>query len=211
MDNDDNKLNKEDEKLKEEILEEIEEQKIEDMQEQIEIAETIEFSKSGKAIIDLCINDADDFYSPYCSKNYKLLKPEVEEYIASYTTNVPIVDDYEFIIRSKEELSAVDKERITKTIKRTYAEKIADVNVELKKNLLQSIIFMFVGLVFMVMYLVLLKFDVDVVYTYILDLVAWVFLWESVDVFFMKRFTYKRQRAKFKKILMADFTFKKEN
>lgn len=181
-------------------------QKVKELKKNIAIAEDIEETANGNAIVDIAVADLDDFYSPYSPKGYKLLNPEMVEYIDEYAKGIPISQELTLRI-SAENQSVEAKERIEKTIRRTYAEKIANINEDLQRNLLSSIIFMIIGLIFLVGVIITSAFKFsDVIYE-VLDIISWVFIWEAVDVFFMERHKKRVEKIKYSKLAVAEIIF----
>ena len=181
-------------------------QKIKELKKNVEIAEEIEETENGNAIIDIAVNDLDDFYSPYSPKGYKLLNPEMIDYIDEYSKGIPAKQELTLRI-SAQNKSDDSKDRIEKTIRRTYAEKIASVNDDLRRNLMSSIIFMIVGLIFLVGVIITSTYEFSEAIYEVLDIIAWVFIWEAVDTFFMERHKKRVEKIKYAKIAVSEIIF----
>lgn len=184
-------------------------QKIADLERRVEVAESYDVSASGNAIIDINAKSAEDFYSPFSPSGYRLLSPELVAYIDEYVQGIPAKQGYELRLQTNE-LEKEEKSKIVSTIKRTYAEKIANINVELKHNFLQSLMFCLIGVGFLLLLLVSRKLEWGFIPDTILDLLTWVFLWEGVDTFCFERFEQNKQKVKYAKLVMADIKFKEK-
>lgn len=181
-------------------------QRIKDLKKDIEDAEEVEETADGKAIVDIAVDDLDDFYSPYSPKGFKLLNPEMIEYIDEYSKTIP--NTQELILRiSATNKTDEAKKRIKNTIRRTYVEKIANINTELRRNLFSAIIFMVVGILFLAGVIVANALDLGSTINEILDIVAWVFVWEAVDIFFMERHKKRIEKLRYAKLAVTEIEF----
>lgn len=181
-------------------------QKLKELKRNVEIAETIEETADGNAIIDIAVNSVDDFYSPYSPSGYRLLNPEMVNYIEEFTTGVPKKQGFTFRISAKS-IDEQDKKRLETSIRRTYAERIAKINEELKRNLMNSIIFLAIGLIFLAGVIIANANQWSFTLSEVLDIISWVFVWESVDTFFMERYKKKVEKIKCVKLAVAEITF----
>lgn len=184
-------------------------QKIADLERRVEDAESYDVSASGNAIIDINAKSAEDFYSPFSPNGYRLLSPELVAYIDEYIQGIPAKQGFELRLQTNE-LEKEEKSKVVSTIKRTYAEKIANINVELKHNFFQSLIFCLIGIGFLMLMFISSKLEWGFIPDTILDLLTWVFLWEGVDTFCFDRFEQNKQKVKYAKLVMADIKFKEK-
>ncbi len=185
-------------------------QSLKKLKNQVEIAENIERTEEGLAIIDINVNTEQEMYSPYSSSNYKLLNPEVVEYINSYADGTTAEKGYVFRI-SGENLTPESKVKIKNTMSRTFAENIANINAELKRNLFKSVWFFAMGLFFLFFVIMASIKNWGMAVYSILDITCWVFIWEAVDVFFMERAERRHLKRRYIKFALADIKFKGEN
>ncbi len=181
-------------------------QRIKDLKKDVEDAEEVEETADGLAIIDIAVDDLDDFYSPYSPKGYKLLNPDMIEYIDEYSKNIPSSQEVVLRITATNKTEEA-KKRIQKTIRRTFVERIANINAELKRNLLSAIVFMAVGVLFLVGLIITNELNLGSTINEILDIIAWVFVWESVDIFFMERHKKRVEKLRYAKLAVAQIEF----
>ncbi|MGN1258896.1 MAG: hypothetical protein ACI4T8_01480 [Christensenellales bacterium] len=182
-------------------------QKIEDLEERVEDAESYEISATGNAIIDVNAKSVEDFYSPYSPTGYRLLNSELVSYIDEYIEGIPAKQGFELRLQTNL-LEPEEKSKIVATIKRTYAEKIANINVELKHNFIQSLLFCLIGIGFMLLLFISNTLEWGFIADCVLDILSWVFLWEGVDTFCFERFKQNKLKLKYAKLVMADIKFK---
>lgn len=181
-------------------------QRIKELKKDVELAEEVEETSDGRAIVDITVDDLDDFYSPYSPKSFKLLNPQMVEYIDEYSKTIPA--SQELILRiSATNKTDEAKNRIKKTIRRTFVEKIANINTELRRNLLSAIIFMAVGILFLAGVIIANTLDLGATVYEILDIIAWVFVWEAVDIFFMERHKKRVEKLRYAKLAVAEIEF----
>lgn len=138
----------------------------------------------GKAYINVDLTKVETPFSLY-SYNRRV-DPEIYAYIDSAAfylrASVPVVINFDDGGRYSDEL----KEKIKKAVIRHYALEFEDRMHEHKRRIGFGFIALFVGLIFLVT-TVLLNFflnDDIRVFLELITILSWVFVWQSVDIFF---------------------------
>ena len=72
---------------------------------------------------------------------------------------------------------------------------------------MSSIIFMIVGLIFLVGVIITSTYEFSEAIYEVLDIIAWVFIWEAVDTFFMERHKKRVEKIKYAKIAVSEIIF----
>jgi hypothetical protein len=94
-----------------------------------------------------------------------------------------------------------------RAIKEYYTEKYAAVNRELKKNHLIAFVLGLLGVLVLAGAIVLDYFYESAIWAEVIDIVAWVFLWEAVDIAFLETRKLKLDRQKYIAYVMMNVEF----
>ena len=102
-----------------------------------------------------------------------------------------------------------DDEKILyrKAIREYYTEKYAAVNRELKKNHLIALALGVIGIFVLAAAIVVGYFYESAIWAEVIDIVAWVFLWEAVDIAFLETRKLKLDRQKYIAYVMMDIEY----
>ncbi len=91
---------------------------------------------------------------------------------------------------------------------RNYFHAKADgTQLSLRRNLLVSVIFTVIGIMGLAAMLLLDHFFASAIWTEVVDIFAWVFVWEAVDRFFIERRRLLRDRRKYQAFTQARISF----
>ncbi len=85
---------------------------------------------------------------------------------------------------------AIDK--VKKTFKTHYAVELLQNRKQLFQTRLISLILLFIGVVFLVVYGLLSFFNADFIFQNVMEIVSWVFIWEATNQFFFQNISNKR-------------------
>ena len=80
-------------------------------------------------------------------------------------------------------------------------------DTELKRNLIVSVVFTVIGVIALAAMLLLDHFFASAIWTEVVDIFAWVFVWEAVDQFFIERRRLLRDRRKYQAFTQARISF----
>lgn len=173
------------------------------IEDKIEFAKTVDLSVDGKAIIEVSVNDPDDFFSPYSVKGDELINPSLNDYIAECENNIPINKKLKvnFYVNN----DASDKvDIIKKTYRSNYADKVASKDYALKKNLIVSLFFLIFGISFLTLFVLATQFAFPFAVICICEIISWVFLWEFVDQIVIVRSSLRLDKKRYYRLLTAE-------
>lgn len=137
--------------------------------------------------INMTVLDDSDFLSPYSEINTPVISGDVAEFIENCANAAKLKDNFELHVHS-DCIDAVKQERYDKAIRNYFSLKLNAEHHDLRRNNILSLVFAIVGilgLAFMIICDQLL--DMKQIWVEVIDIFAWVFLWEAVDQFFIER------------------------
>jgi hypothetical protein len=149
----------------------------------------------GRIVVDLSIRNDDYFLSPYSTGENSVLSAEVSDFIEHSLMTIPVDESIKLRIHS-DVINEEEKIEYSKAIKEHYSECYKSVSYEKKRHFKLAFIMAFVAILVLT---VMIGLDLsginNAVALEVLDIVAWVFMWEAVDIFFMKT-TFIRLKEK---------------
>lgn len=155
-----------------------------------------EHDEQGRAIIDLRVIDDSYFLSPYSTATHNIIAEDVSDFIEHSIQGVPPEESIHFRIHS-DVITPEEQVEYTKAIHSHYADKYRDSCFEKRHLHRTAAIMTFIAVI-------ALSFIIGVevsgfksaVFSEIIDIFAWVFMWEAVDIFFLQctMLRFKQQR-----------------
>ena len=139
------------------------------------------------------LRDYSTVYNELGSKNYDLAYQQLEA-------------EKESIYTDKDETTS--HQQIKKAFRMHYASKLATAESQLRKDLFISLIFLVTGILFLGLYLVSIFHDWHLAVSSILDIVAWVFLWEFVDKFAIQNSFTRLQKKRYLRLVKAEVSIR---
>ena len=150
-----------------------------------------ERDSDGRVIVNMNVKDDTDFLSPFSPRGNPVISTEVAEFIENSTYSVHASDPLTLRIYSD---CIDDQERIDYrgAIKEYYADKYLANQKELKRNGIIILLLTIAGIITLTF-----AFRIDSnIWSEVVDIAAWVFLWEAVDIgtFKNRELRLKRKR-----------------
>jgi hypothetical protein len=128
-----------------------------------------------------------------------VLKDSTENVIASGS----LADAVSLDVYTETPTTNAEKIRIRKAVKRHHAEQLAIVNKKLKKNLVEGLIFSFLGILILFIEAILyIKFE-NMYLDTILAVIGWLFMWDGLEVMLSTRHDLKRKKIRCMRMIDA--------
>ncbi len=143
--------------------------------------------KDGRAIIEVGLKNAEDFYLPYSYRSYEFMNPEIEKYLDMCESSVPQHEELSIDIYTETDTDIDEKKRIRKTVKRHNAEQLVVVKKKLKSNLIEGLSFCILGFILLFVEAVIYKLISNMYLDTIIAVVGWLFLWDGLEVLIYER------------------------
>ena len=148
----------------------------------------------GRIIIEMTVKNDDDFLSPFSENETPVISENVSDFIENSTSSLPLepltMRIYSDCIDEKE------KVLYKKSIKEYYLEKYISNEKEIKSNYIIASIMAFVGVLVLILSIYFGLND-KMLISEIIDIFAWVFLWESIDVSFLRNMSLRVKRKRY--------------
>lgn len=162
--------------------------------------------EEGRGIINVGAENFDDIFSPYCFKGGDTLSLELVDYLWEKQEVVPL--DYDLTVRFNVK-NADEKKRkeIQMAVRENFENDVHAAEQKLHRLAVMSTWFIIIGIIITSIYLVATSF-VPVAVTYILDILAWVFIWEGVRAYFLDRRSLKLDKIRSLRLAAAKIEVK---
>ena len=134
-------------------------------------------------VINVKIDSKEQLYSSYSYSGDKL-NNEFSEYVYEKAKSVPINESIKIRIHSTDDIDAAEVEQ---TIKRHYRAEYKQTKKEIKRIAVISLIMTLLGILALTALILINHFTENLYVTSIVEIAAWVFIWEAVDYFFLQR------------------------
>ena len=145
-------------------------------------AESLEYNDMGRAIIEVGIKNADDFFHPCSYKSYDLVSQNVVECVEMFEKQIPSKDEIAIDVYTEEPTTNFDKTRIRSAIKRHYSEKTVNLKKKMRRNLIFGTIFSLLGVGLVALECLLWNIWGHMFVDTLLSIIAWVFLWDGFEL-----------------------------
>ena len=140
----------------------------------------------GRVLIDLRVINDESFLSPYSTEGHNIISEELSDFIEHSLAPVPSDKSIHFRIFS-DVITKEEQKEYREAIHSHYGDKYRYTCIEKKK--LQKLAFI-MSLVAISALAFMIGIDIvgmrTEIFTEIVDIFAWVFMWEAVDIFFLK-------------------------
>ncbi len=139
---------------------------------------------NGNAIVNMTVRDDSDFLAVFSWGQTPVISTEVADFIENNTQTIRPDDELTLRIYGN---GIDDQKKVTyrSAIKEYYAKKYLANEKELKRNNRIALILMWVGILVLAV-AIFLEYQRDsinsIIWAEVIDILAWVFLWESADI-----------------------------
>lgn len=135
-------------------------------------------------IIDVKLEHGEEIFSQYNYEDQTTLNEDFSEFLWHNAKLSPVNRPLTIKIYAQQELRRRD---VSKAIKNHYREEYMDAKNELRTTNRFALATLILGILFLGLFVVFYELVNNYVLDTIAEIIAWVFIWESVYAFFLKR------------------------
>ncbi|MBD5636393.1 MAG: hypothetical protein HDP28_01035 [Clostridia bacterium] len=158
-----------------------------------------EKSTEDPSEIKVKIDSKEQLFSTYSYSGDKL-NSEFSDYIFDKAKSAPIKEDIKIKIHTCDD---IDAEEVQQTLKSHCLSEYKESKKEVKRIVLISTIMTVLGILALTALILINHFTDNLYITSIVEIAAWVFIWEAVDYFFLQRPLVKGKCILIQRIYMA--------
>ena len=138
----------------------------------------------GDAIINVKVTDKHQVFSNYNYESDEKLNNDLGEFIYDKARFVSPNKDIRIKIFSTQEIG---QSEVEEAIKNHYKKDYVEAKNKMRRNLIFSIIMLTIGLLAFASLLVMHEVAYNIYLEIVLEIMTWVFIWEAVDSFCLRR------------------------
>lgn len=139
------------------------------------------YDSDGRVIVNMTVKNDDDFLSVFSESETPVISDVVADFIESSTASIPPKENLTLKIRSNC-IDEREKVLYEKAIKEYYTEKYVANERELKRNTFIVCLLAIMGVLVLACELIFEYQIGNAIWAEVIDIVAWVLLWEAVDI-----------------------------
>lgn len=161
-----------------------------------------EYDKNGNIIVNFSIRDGVEFLSSYSLNGLPTISQPIGDFIEQSTKTFPPKQKLTLRFHGMN-VNNKEKETYKKAIKDYYQDKYLHICQKIKKNNIFSFILLLIGTIVVALALAIdFKVGAEVV-----DILAWVLLWESMDVFLFRNMENRHDKNRYLKFTTMNIEF----
>lgn len=165
-----------------------------------------ELDEDGREIIDITISNHENILSPYSPDNKEIIDSSIADIINNSIKGTNYKKDVHLRITCNK--YPPEKENLYKNaIINYYVNEFSDKERKLKNNLTIALITFILTIIGFIALVIVNNLDLYWAIIEFVDIVAWVFGWETVDLIFFQRQLIKNEQRIDLKIIFATITF----
>ncbi len=152
------------------------------------------------AVIPIKAMHKSQIFSAYDYDSNEKLNEELGSHILSETRFVPVSRDVRLKIYTSE---GIQQDEVENAIRNKFKKDYNEVKMEKKKNIFFSLSMLIVGLIFLSLLLLSNTYFPNAFLEIVLEVGTWVFIWEAIDSFFLRRAELKHKQIQYLKIITS--------
>ena len=153
-------------------------------------------------IIEVFLHDRDDYINIF---NNDRISSDLDDYILNETKTIGLKEHIIIEIKSEFDMSDDEKNKLRDMIKLSFYDDIIELNVFEKNLLKKNIIFMIIGVLFILMYFL---FNDFIIINELLLIIGWLFVSESIYALIFGSSDNNIKIIKRKQLVNSDIIFK---
>lgn len=166
----------------------------------------VRYDEEGRALLSMSVRDGVEFLSPYALSGRPDLNSEVADFLDGAVMNLRPEEEIRLEISG--DADGKKKSEFRAAVKNHYRAKVLETDRKLSENARMSLIFALVAAVVLSVYVVLEINFANFVVLQLIDITAWVFMWEAVDLVFLERKILKTELVRATSLYSAKVIFK---
>ena len=149
-----------------------------------------------RLVVNMTVQDDSNFLSVFSISGTPVISMDVAEFIENSTQLIPAGELLTLRVHS-DCVDAQEQIIYEEAIKEYYAEKYIANERELKKNNRLSYLLAMMGIIVLALAILLDYMANSLIWAEVIDIVAWVFLWEAVDIRAFSNRSLKSKRLRY--------------
>ncbi len=160
----------------------------------------------GNVVIDMTVTDDSNFLSPFSMKTQPVISTDVADFLETSTCSY--VPDESFSLKIHSDCIDENEQKVyPKAIAEYYTQRYVACEKELDRNAIISMILALFGIFALAVMITLENLLIGSVWTEVIDIIAWVFLWEAIYIAFLTNRGLKLKRKRYLSLINMKVEF----
>lgn len=168
----------------------------------IKSGKTLKKDAEGRFVIDLSLDG--EILSPYSVGGEPVIDSSVAEFLDHSLKHLPSNAPLHFVISGD---ATAEPDVCERAIRNYYHDEFLDSAAAMAKNTVLTVLMALLSASVFAVIIVLANRDSSEIAINMLDVVAWVFMWEAVDIFAFQRAEHRRRRHRARNMIESKITF----
>ncbi|MCI2068149.1 MAG: hypothetical protein LKJ88_01040 [Bacilli bacterium] len=143
-----------------------------------------------------------DIYKDCSSET--LLNDAIYEFAEDMFSSYSDAEKVSFSFVFPEGMKDEEKQKIKDIFHIHYGSKYKAAKIRLRKQMILSLIFVFIGFILLSLHLIYTTYNADSIYGEIIEIFAWVFIWEAAEALFVNSIDNRSDLNLFSALYLAD-------
>ena len=151
--------------------------------------------EKGRALIEIEIKDKSEVLSPFYAQNKETINNEFANFLDNFTKSFPPSQGLHLSINCPE-VKPEDEDVFSRAVKNYYLNSTIEAERKISNNTKLLLVMILLSIISLTALFLVHYFDVFWLIEEVFDIIAWVFVWEAVDIFAFQRslLRYEKQR-----------------
>ena len=171
------------------------------------IAKDRPVDSEGRAIVDIKIKDKSEVISPFVIDGQEIINAEFANLIDNTMKSIPPTQNININIDC-EKLTDKDKSSFALAIKNYYKNSTLDSQRKMDNNTKILLLMLALSITSLAALFLVNFFSVNWLVIEIVDIVAWVFIWESIDLLVFQRSLVRYEKLRYLSLYNCHITYK---
>ena len=152
-------------------------------------------------VVDVKLEHGEEVFSRFNYEHKSTLNDGFSDYLWKNSKMSAKGKDLTIRIHS---LKPLDRKEVKSAIQNHYKEEYLEAKDEMKKTAIFSFSTLIVGILFLSLFFVFHEFVSHYIVDTVAEIIAWVFIWEAVDSFFLRRTLLRNKCRRIQRIYSAE-------
>ena len=153
------------------------------------------YDADGYGVIKMAVYDDNDFLSPYSVRKESVINSEVAKFLDNSVNPINSKTPLKIKIYS-DCITTEEQSDYRNGIINYYKNRLFETNLHLKRSLVVALILLILAFVFLAVAIVMQKFQSPEILCQLVNIAGWVFAWEAVYEFFLRRQSKRIQKKR---------------
>ncbi len=158
------------------------------------------YDSDGNVVVSVKAINKDQIFSAYDYDSNEKLNEELGDYISRETRYVPTKSDVRIKLYTSKDMN---KDEVKNAIRNKFKKDYNEVKTEKRRNSIFCLAMFLVGLIFISVLILSYSYFPNTYLDIVLEVGTWVFLWEAIDSFFLRRMQLKQEQIHMLKIVTS--------